>query len=228
MKIAILTSVIGLGDSKIYDPSLDFSLPGQIDYYAFVDRLYPCRIWKQIHLPKFSGIDPVYADRRNAKLPKVLGAYLVPGYDYYIWHDNYAEVQTHPYIIVKDYLKENLFGLFRHPQRNCVYQEIETIRQYRADHEHNIDAFRHFLENNKYQQEMGLFELSSFIYKNCFNVNAFMLAWWELINRFSSRDQLSFPYLINKYQIGYTVLPGSGQGYALNNQFFPQVRVKGQ
>jgi len=228
MKIAILTSVLGMGDAKIHDPKLDFSLPGQIDYYAFVDQVYPLQIWRQMPLSKFSNIDTTYADRRNAKLPKILGAYLVPGYDYYIWHDHYAEVRMHPHQIVAEYLKENLFGLFAHPERACVYQEIEILRTRGLDHAQNLDSFKTFLESKNYPRNVGLFELSSFMYKNCHTVNSFMLSWWELINRYSSRDQISFAYLINQYRIPYTVLPGSGQAYASNNQFFPQVRTHRQ
>ena len=93
MRIAVLTSVLGLNNATIKDPSIHFDDP-DIDYFAFVDRDHGLKIWKQIMTPKFSTLSDNYEDRRNAKLPKVLGFMLVPGYDYYIWHDSYCDLQN--------------------------------------------------------------------------------------------------------------------------------------
>ena len=227
MKIAILTSVIGLGGSKIYDPEFNYQRPGEIDYYAFVDFLHPCQVWRQINLSKFSIIDQKYQDRRNAKLPKVLGSLLVPGYDFYIWHDNYAEVRMHPHKLIQNYLKDNYISVFRHPQRNCAYQEIETVTRYGVDLETNLTGIKSFFQTQGFPENQGLFELSSFIYRNNLTMTSFMLSWWELICKYTSRDQITFPYLLKKYNVPYAVLPGSGQSYAINNEFFPQVRRKG-
>lgn len=225
MKIAIITSTIGMDDSPIVDPTNNYSNPEQIDYFAFVDKIYPCKVWKQIFLPKFSLIDGYFQNRRNAKLPKILGFCLVPGYDYYIWHDSHSEVYVHPEYILKNILKEKSIALFRHAERNCAYKEIDIIAERRWETQENLDNTKSFLQSNNFQYEQGLFELSSFMYRNCFQVQAMMFSWWEVICKYSSRDQISFPYILQKHNIPYNIIPGAALGYAGNNELIPQVRV---
>lgn len=224
MRIAILTGLAGLDTATLQDPKIDYSNKGKIDYYAYVDKKYDVKIWQQIELCNFSVIDYKYQDRRNAKLPKILGSILIPGYDYYIWHDSYCEVSIHPEIIIREFLGDNQIGVFNHPQRNCVYDELNCL--YERDYSENIDSFREFLLQQNFPAEQGLFELSSFVYKNTPLMQKFFLSWWEIICKYSSRDQISFPFLLKKYNIPYCILPGSGQSYAENNKFFPQVRNK--
>jgi hypothetical protein len=230
MKIAIITGLAGSEEHSIQDPATNFSYPGTIDYYAFVDRPHSVQVWRQLPLPDFSIIDHTFKDRRNARMIKILGSFLVPGYDYYIWHDQYCDVAVNPVIIVKEFLKDNLFAVFAHPERNCVYQEIAEMQQrglngFRYyDHNENFELFKRFLEQEGFLKEQGLFETSSFVYKNHPSVTRFMLSWWELICKYSSRDQISFAYLMKKYQMPHSILPGSGQWYTYNNPLIPQVR----
>ena len=224
MRVAVITALAGLDTASLQDPKVNYRDPGRIDYYAFVDRPQNVSIWHQLPLPDFSVIDNRYRDRRNAKLPKILGSILIPGYDYYIWHDSYCELQVRPEIIIDEFVKDNHIGIFKHPVRSCTYEELDCL--YERDYPETLDDFRNFLLQANFPTNQGLFELSSFIYKNTALMQQFLLSWWEIICKYSSRDQISFPYLLKKYQVPYAVLPGSGQSYAGNNKFFPQVRNK--
>ncbi len=44
----------------------------------------------------------------------------------------------------------------------------------------------------------GLYELSTFIVKTSDVVKELQLMWWEQITKFSSRDQISFPFCLWK------------------------------
>lgn len=227
MKIAVITSVTGLKNSKILDPiSNNFSIPGQVDYYAFVDREHDCKIWKQIDLPKYNLIDTEYADRRNAKLPKVLGSLLVPGYDYYIWHDHHCELVVKPEDVIKKYLDDADIAVFKHPHRNCVYDEIEIVQHYGVDHAKNLIEIKYFFDSNSYPRRAGLYELTSFVYRNSPKMQTAMLSWWQLICKFSSRDQISFPYIVKTHNLKCNIMPGSGLAYAGNNKIIPEIRNK--
>lgn len=223
MKIAVLTSLIGLETSTLKDPS---NLFANIDYYAFVDKNYNSKIWKEIDLPKFSTVDNIFANRRNAKLPKILGSILVPGYDYYIWHDHHLDINVNPKIMVDMFLMNSDMGLFKHQYRSCVYDEMDAILDHNFETVGNIISTRNFLRQNNYPSNAGLFELSSFIYRNTFETRQMFLSWWELICRFSSRDQITFPYVKSLYNISHSIIPGCALSYGGNNSFIPDVRSK--
>ena len=201
MKYAVITALSGRPQTTLYDP-----INGgydDVDYFAFVDKFYHLNKRKQMLLPDFST-DPTYAHRRNAKMPKVLSWMMIPGYDYYIWHDSSSE-----------------FGLFKHPERDCAYEEAAVILNRGIDTDENIHKTVLFLQNQEWPINGGLFELSSFVYKNTPAVRNATLTWWELIQRYSSRDQVTFPYCLKKHNVSYSILPGSALGYGGNNNLIP-------
>ena len=59
-------------------------------------------------------------------------------------------------------------------------------------------------------QNYGLFEMSTFIKKNTPIIKTFDLLWWEHICKFSSRDQISLPFVLWKLgdKINYKILKG--------------------
>ena len=221
VKIAVITALAGSKEKSLHDPVLG-AFP-DVDYFAFVDRVHNCQVWKQLPLWNFSN-DNVWKDRRSAKLPKVLGWLLVPGYDYYIWHDCICDVVVHPRQIIENFLYQNDLALFRHPDRKCSYAEADIIAQRKLDDLERVSQTQQFLRNQGWGANRGLFELSSFVYKNSQNVQTAFLSWWELIEKYSSRDQLVFPYIVDKYKLTWNYLPGTAMAYAGNNQIIPQVR----
>lgn len=222
MKVAVLTSLSGL-NSSLLDPSNN-GFP-DVDYFAFVDKTYNVKVWQQLPLIKFSK-DPIYADRRNTKLPKILGFMMIPGYDYYIWHDHYCELQTHPKIIIEEYLKDNDMAVFKHARRDCVYEEIHIVALSKFDTVESLDRMHDVFSRCNWPAHNGLYEMTSFIYKNNEKTQATMLNWWDIIVQSSSRDQLSFPLAAGMNDLKLAILPGSAQPYGGNNIFMPSVRNK--
>ena len=221
MKIAILTSQAGTKGS-IHDPA-----HGQFpsaDYVAFSDKPLNLKVWEHRFLHAFST-DKSYDARRHAKLVKVLGWMLVPGYDYYIWQDSGCEVQVDPAHLVNTYLlPDKDMALWHHPDRDCAYAEARTVVDYGFEHAAVAHACTSFLQSVSWPPNAGLFEMSSFIYRNSFKMQQAMLTWWELICKYSSRDQIMFPYVRHIHDIQYNYMPGRAQRYAGNNTLIPQVR----
>lgn len=221
MRIAILTASAEQS-TPLVDP-VNGGFPNA-DYYAFVDRFTPVKTWQQLPLHRFST-DPVYGPRRDAKLPKMLGWLLVPGYDYYIWQDSVMEVRADPQRLVSIYLRGNVdMALWRHPERDCVYDEIQAVIDQSKDDPAQAQAAGHWLRSQDYPEHNGLFEMSSFVYPNSRKVQQAMLAWWELVCKLSSRDQITWPYVLHSHRLRYNCLPGTAMAYAGNNQIIPQVR----
>jgi hypothetical protein len=225
-RIAVLTAITQIKKIGLSDPILSEVHEG-VDYYAFTDKHYEnCNVWNQIPLTEHSIIDARFGERRNAKLPKVLGFFLVPGYDYYIWHDSYQEVRTHPKQIIEEVLKDNDIALFKHTDRDCCYDEIEKVKELNFDHHQRCDELSNFLIDKNFPNNKGLFDMTCFMYRNNSDVQAMMLAWWEMICRFSSRDQCSFPYVLETHGIKHSIFKGNPARKNGNNKFIPNVRCK--
>jgi hypothetical protein len=227
VKIAILTSMFGDRD-VLQRPNSVFK---DIDYYAFVDRIHECDIWKQKIGCQFS-VDSKFAARRNAKIYKILPELFIPGYDYYFWIDATHEVIVDPSEIINTYLKNSELGCFKHTTRTCAYDEGKEIINLglHYDYPENVINQLNMYNSEGFPQQTGLWEMSCFIRKNTANIQRLNLMWWEQICRYSSRDQISFPYCLWKTNIVPTELPGFANGININtgnignNPIMPQRR----
>lgn len=215
-KIAVITASIGSLD--LYDPTeyLD-----QVDYHAFVtdDKVNVKDNWIRHKAPEFST-DPMFKGRRDAKLPKILPQLMVPGYEYYIWMDCTNRLICDPRIMIDKYLFQSDIAGFHHP-RGCAYKELVICKQNKIDTPENVDSTRKFLESQKFPKDFGLIENTCRIQRNTPLMLQMGLMWWELICRYSSRDQVTFPYVWWKLGFKPTIMPGKAQG---KNDFMPLMR----
>lgn len=207
MKYAILTA--SANHKGIKEPSIHHI---DADYYCFSDNPPKESIWKIGEFYDFS-IDPLFKHRMNAKLYKILSFLFAPGYDYYFWVDCTHMVQMKPSEIVDLYLKESDIAVFKHPERNCLYQEGEKVKQLNYDYHVKVDAQINYYKQMGYPENNGLYELPAFVYRNTSQIRQLMMSWWENINKFSSRDQISFPYVCYKLGIIPSIMPGLARDF---------------
>ncbi len=225
MKIAIITSLCGNID-KLHTP-LHF---WDYDHYAFVDRVWNTNIWKQKPILEFSQ-DDKYSKRRNAKLFKILPELFLPNYDYYIHHDSSHDLKMNPEKIIIEYMQDREIAVFKHNQRDCIYQEADKLIEWQYDKPELIKEWCIYLNNIGYPVSNGLYELPAFIKKNTKRMTEMSLMWWEIICKYSSRDQLSLPYCLWKMGIEPAILSGWANGRNPDgsigcNEIIPQVYEK--
>lgn len=220
-KIAVITSICGL-NSNLKDPDIVFD---GVDYISFVDREHNTNVWKQINALDFS-LDDNYRGRRNAKIYKVIPQMFLPDYDYWFWVDSTHELIMNPYDVIENYLKDSEIGLWKHTTRDCVYDEADIVNILGYDHNYLVNNQIDYYKSVNYPIKNGLFELPALIRKNTDKIKVMNLRWWEQICKFSSRDQISFPYVLWKTNITPTILPGWANGGLHQNPIIPQVRFK--
>jgi hypothetical protein len=219
MKIAIVTASVGAG------LPVEYPIPFKgVDYHAFVSESAPEEtMWNYHPVPEWT-IDKQYAGRRHAKVFKILPHLFLPGYDYYIWVDSTHLVAMNPQDIVEQYLKDSDIAVFEHPERDCVYDEASLIQAIKYDRVYDVQRQMDYYLSNNYPHNNGLYELPCRVQRNTPQIQALMLTWWELICKYSSRDQLSFPYALHMHQIKPTIMPGKANGIMRNN-ILPQVKT---
>lgn len=226
MKIAVLTSLFG---SKGGLRPLSKEENGyDVDYYAFVDRLHEkTEGWKQIVSPAFS-CDQKYSHRRDAKPYKLSPSFFLNDYDVYLWIDSCWQIKVDPHRIRKEYLRDNDLAIFDHPHRNCAYDEAHvclTQGGVGIDHPDLIANQIRFYESVRFPRNYGLYEMSCYMMRNNDITKKMGLMWLEQVFKFSSRDQVSFPYVLwsLKEKINISILPGYLHWKEHGNQFFLKV-----
>jgi len=108
---------------------------------------------------------------------------------------------------------------FKHPERNCVYQEILACKQFRKDNPVLMDAQINRYRAEGYPAYAGMVETSCVVRKSSAAVTQFNNAWWQQIEAGSYRDQLSFNYVARKQNFLYGIVPGD----RVNSPFFEYV-----
>lgn len=225
MKIAIVTALTG-NYEHLVNPVV---IHKNVDYHAFVDKDWPqATAWQQHPLYHYSS-DPRFAPRRNAKPYKLNPFAFLQDYDMYIWVDVSHDVVANPFQIYDNYLKTSDMACFKHTARNCVYDEAKIIKELDYDHHDLVDAQMNYYRQKNFPTNFGLFEMSTFIMKDTNKTRIVSMKWMEQISKFSSRDQLSFPFCAWETGLDIKVLPGFANGFNSrgtigNNDLMPQTR----
>ena len=195
-KFLVITSITD-GKDKLTDPPMVFE---NCDYIAYVDKKEDdVKVWEQRDVLKFSTIDE-YKNRREAKTYKILSSLMFPQYEYIIWEDGNHQLKKDPQLIINEFGDGIDILLFKHPDRKCIYQEMSACTQWNLDIRENIKNQFTFYKSLGMPDMYGLYELSTFIVKTSDVVKELQLMWWEQIIKFSSRDQISFPFCLWKLE----------------------------
>jgi hypothetical protein len=86
-----------------------------------------------------------------------------------------------------------------HPIRKCIYDEFNACVKSNRETAEVAQKLKSFYEKEQYPHNYGLNSCTMLIKKNSDNLNTFMDRWWEMVRDWSQRDQLSFNYILWKY-----------------------------
>lgn len=163
------------------------------DYICFTDDAgFSAKGWLIVNI-EFIYRDP----RRLAKFFKVLPHLFFESYDYSFWMDANAIIKKDVVLLVDRYLiaEKNQIAFFPHKKRRCVYEEMSECIRWGKDSRDVISRQVCRYKVFGYPENNGLI-VGTFIMRrhNHVDVKRLMEKWWEEIDSFSVRDQLSFNY----------------------------------
>lgn len=189
-KICVYTCITGDYDNLHEIENIEKN----IDYLCFTNnKKIKSDSWKIIYIE-----DSKLDNQRLSRKIKILGdPYIDKNYDISVWIDASVVFDKKISLFVKEYLKENSFAAFKHHLRDCIYDEaIECIRL-RKDKKDIILKNVEFLRQQNYPEKNGLYEMTVFIKKhNDETVKKTMKLWFDMVCKYSRRDQLSFMYCV--------------------------------
>lgn len=172
------------------------TLEKDVDYFCFTNnKKLQSKTWKIIHIDN-EGLDDHHLSRKI----KMLGHPIIAkNYDTSVWMDASVIWQKKVTDFVKTYLKDNAFAAFKHHERTSVYEEAITCLRFHKDSKNNILRALNFLNSEYFPDNLGLFEMTVFVKKhNNPKVIEAMNLWFNINQKYSKRDQLSFMYAIWK------------------------------
>lgn len=113
--------------------------------------------------------------------------------------------------LMDDMLGDSDMALFKHPIRNCIFDEAHECMLVKNDDPHIINnQIRKYIEDRMPKQH-GLNECTIILRRNNDKTKAFNQMWWNEIINGSTRDQISFNYVAWKLGMKMTQIPGTVQ-----------------
>lgn len=197
-KIAVVTAITGGMDSL-----KEYQKEDNVDFIAFTDKDLESKTW--IIKPAY---DKFKSNRRNSRLHKILLHQFVTA-EYSMWLDGNIRLNVPVSKVIDEWLKDYDMAVFKHPERNCVYDEGRVCMQINKENE--IDALTEQGEayhKSGYPEQNGLYSAGILLRKHNSVVEMFNNFWWSEFCRHSTRDQISFPYCVSKFNIKLNVIVG--------------------
>jgi O-antigen biosynthesis protein len=152
----------------------------------------------QICALQYNELDQV----RNARWHKTHPHLLLPEYEYSVWLD--ANINITSDLMFRQVQKcideKRLLSAPEHPIRSCVYEEALAVKLIRCDFQELIDKQISLIKQKGFPPQMGMNETGLLFRRHHEKLcREMMESWWELIQNYSRRDQLSFTYVAWKH-----------------------------
>ncbi len=161
--------------------------------------------WKLIKLDTH-GLD----SRRASRLPKLLPHRYLEDFEWSLYIDTTVRLKMSPLNILNEYIDQKLaFWSFRHPWRNCIYDEAEEVIRLGYDNEHLVREQMDHYKFLGYPKNAGL-SANTFILRRHNDPSVIQLdeIWFEHVLRYSKRDQLSFNFVAHYLNFRHGFLAG--------------------
>ncbi|CBI18176.3 unnamed protein product, partial [Vitis vinifera] len=170
------------------------------------DRMGFIGLWKTVVVKNLPYTDM----RRVGKIPKLLAHRLFPSARYSIWLDSKLRLQLDPLLILEYFLwrKGHEYAISNHYDRHCVWEEVAQNKKLNK-YNHSIidqqfafyqaDGLKRFNASDPNKLLPSNVPEGSFIVRAHTPMsNLFSCLWFNEVDRFTPRDQLSFAYTYQK------------------------------
>lgn len=194
IKIAIYTVSTG----KYDDVKEPIYIDKNIDYFVFTEQnVRENSIWKKKCMPeKIKDLPSL----DQARYIKTHPHEFFQGYDYSMFIDGNIRITCDVKPLFYTMIDSNkVIAIHKHQVRNCIYDEAKAIYAAGKASKNMLKAQMKKYKKDGFPTNYGLFETNILIRKHndieCKNI---MNDWWNEMNTWTKRDQLSFTYSLWK------------------------------
>lgn len=191
MKIAVISANLGDFDKTVshVEQSID------CQFFRFTDENFP---------PRFNSMTP----RLQARIPKIFGWQMVPGFDVYVWVDSSCALLHKDSVKwLVEQCKDVDLALLKHPNRKSIQEEADYLKKRlamnceyitpRYQNELLDEELKEIKKDRKFTDDR-LYASTVMVYKNNERVQKMMKEWWYHTSRYHSIDQIGLPYVVAK------------------------------
>jgi len=143
-----------------------------------------------------------------AKIYKILSHKFIDA-DVSIWVDGNIKLLISPEELVKEWLGNADMAVWKHPDRDCIYDEAPEAKGLGGDYVKMIDEQIREYGNKGFPKHAGLAECNVIIRRHNNKIKAFNEDWWQEILGWSCRDQLSFPVVLARHNLKVNFIEGN-------------------
>ncbi|CAA0813317.1 Protein of unknown function (DUF616 [Striga hermonthica] len=214
-KVVVSTCAFGGGDDLYQPIGMSETSLSKVCYVAFWDEITLATQeadGNKVDDSHFIGQwriiivrDLPFSDQRlNGKIPKMLPHRLFPNSRYSIWVDSKSQFRRDPLGVLEALLwrSNHELAISEHGARSSVYDEAKAVvkKNKATPGEVEVQLAQYRLdglpEDRRFNGKKALAEASIIVRKHTPLTNLFMCLWFNEVVRFTSRDQLSFPYVL--------------------------------
>lgn len=193
----ILVYTVNIGGYDTLAP-LEFKERG-VRYVVFTDQeKITAKGWNIVVVPKKD--DPIKYSREI----KINVHKFISGFSSYVYMDaNYRMKKS-----VLDYYRRYFKGgilMNLHPTRDCIFQEADRIIEVGKGKPEEVRRQSQAYAMDGMKRHYGLFQNGFFIRDR--TQDEFCEKWFGEVEKYTNRDQLSFPYCVLKYKPNLSVIP---------------------
>ncbi|PKA65957.1 hypothetical protein AXF42_Ash010366 [Apostasia shenzhenica] len=226
-KVVVSTCAFGGGDDLYQPIGMSEASLRKVCYVAFWDEI--TRVAQEIEGNKIGDDSMIgkwrivivkdlpFADQRlNGKIPKMLSHRLFPQARYSIWVDSKSQFRRDPLGVLEALLwrTNSVFAISEHGARSSLYEEAKAVvKKHKATPEEVEGQIKQYLldgipEDRRLHGKKALAEASIIVREHSPVTNLFTCVWFNEVVRFTSRDQLSFPYVLRRVKLkGMNMFP---------------------
>ena len=202
-KIAVFTAITG-GYDNLMEP---IYVDDELDYYAFVDEKSAGLLtggrgtWKQIPIPShLEGLSDAKKNRYVKMHPDEMLELTGKKYDYSVYIDGCfritCDIKPLVYSLIED---GRTVAIHTNDSWDCAYTEAALMALRLVADPELIRRQMKFYRDEGFPEHFGSFE-NPVIIRKCGDteLQVIMESWWQQVERFTQRDQLSLPYALWK------------------------------
>jgi len=171
-----------------------------IRYVLFSDRKYNINGWEVRVVPTIGS--PAKASRHY----KILSTKYLPDAEITVWHGGWLRLINDPMIAV-NYLNRHDIAMEPHLERKCTYQEARACISMGKANKDIANKQMAFYRKDGFPANYGLTSAFLIVRKNTDRIRQLEELWWEQVEKFTNRDQLSLMYCMWKLGLDYDRIP---------------------
>ena len=196
-KYAIYTAMVG-GYDEIMQPLV---VDDRFNYILFSNDIREDRIgiWQVRPIP--------YHNDDNTRICRYVKTHpeeLLPGYEFSVWVDSNVIITSSEVYnrAIELFSMGAIIASVNHLGRDCIYDEAFAVMCHRFELERIVVVWCNLLLKEGYPKHWGLYETNVMFRKhNNDLIRDTNTLWWNCIDKYSKRDQLSFNYVLWKLNL---------------------------